>query len=179
MENKEQNNTINYEFLHIPVGRLIWASILSVGWYRVYWFYTNWKEIQKVTGKQMSPFWRSIFSVFWSREPFQLVLNQANELKYMHTYNVNFLVLFYFLTTIFFNLVGRANFQFSEPAWYFVLAMFLLLGEVITLIPLIKVQGVVNWIADKKERKYKKIGMAEIGLIIMGLTIAYLFSSAV
>jgi hypothetical protein len=52
-------------FLFIPIPRLIFLSIFSMGIYEVYWIYKNWKYIQIRSGSNISPFWRGVFGLFY------------------------------------------------------------------------------------------------------------------
>lgn len=151
----------SYEFLHIPVDRLIWASILSFGFYRIYWFCENWSAIRKVTGEKMMPFWRGVFSVFWSGEPFELPLKKAKEAGYKLSYNPKLLSGFYLLAGIGYNIALRADLDLS---YYLLLAI---IGELIVLAPVIKAQTVTNWSAGNEGRPYKKLGLPEFGIIVL------------
>lgn len=161
----------DYDFLNIPVSRLVWVSILSFGFYPIYWFYYNWNAIKKVTGEKMSPFWRGVFSIFWSNTPFELAQKQAKKLGYKHNYNANILSVFYFIAVVVDNAVNRysdTNLGFS--------VMWLIVGELIVLLPIIKVQTVVNWSNDKKGKIFDKIGRPEIGLIVISWVIVILIA---
>lgn len=48
-------------FLHIPVGRLVFMSIISWGLYEAYWMYKNWRYLKERDGLKILPFWRSFF----------------------------------------------------------------------------------------------------------------------
>jgi hypothetical protein len=52
-------------FLHIPIDRLIWMSIVSFGLYQVYWMYRNWRYVQIRDKRPLRPSWRGVFGVFY------------------------------------------------------------------------------------------------------------------
>ena len=52
-------------FLYIPTGRLIAMSIVTLGFYSIYWNYRNWRFIKERDGLNIQPFWRGIFSYFF------------------------------------------------------------------------------------------------------------------
>ncbi|MFQ5754314.1 MAG: hypothetical protein ACE5HI_20200 [bacterium] len=52
-------------FLHIPIGRLIFMSIMSFGLYEMYWIYRNWKYIKERDDLDIRPFARGWFGIFW------------------------------------------------------------------------------------------------------------------
>jgi hypothetical protein len=52
-------------FLYIPVSRLIFLSIFSLGLYQAYWIYRNWLYIRERYGLKIKPFWRGVFGLFY------------------------------------------------------------------------------------------------------------------
>lgn len=52
-------------FLHIPVSRLVFMSIISFGLYNAYWIYRNWRYLKERQGLNIQPFWRGIFGIFY------------------------------------------------------------------------------------------------------------------
>ena len=52
-------------FFYIPVSKLVLWSILSMGWYEIYWFYQNWKYLRYRRKRKTSiSFWRDIINPF-------------------------------------------------------------------------------------------------------------------
>lgn len=167
------NNTEgkDYDFLYIPISRLIWVSILSFGLYTIYWFSYNWSAIQKVSCEKMSPFWRGVFSIFWSKKPFELAIKQAKGLGYKHSYNATFLSIFYAIACIVNNAVGRSEDISAEFAIFWLIA-----GGLLFISPLIKVQSVINWSSNNKSKVFNKIGRAEFGFIAIAWLLAIILS---
>jgi hypothetical protein len=52
-------------FLYIPVRRLLFMSLITLGLFEVYWVYRNWKYLKERDGLDIRPFWRAIFSIFF------------------------------------------------------------------------------------------------------------------
>jgi hypothetical protein len=52
-------------FLYISVCRLIVMSILSFGFYEIYWIYKNWRYLKERDGLGIMPFWRGLFGIFF------------------------------------------------------------------------------------------------------------------
>lgn len=52
-------------FLHIPVGRLVVLSILTLHLYEAYWIYKNWRYLKLRFSLSIWPFWRGIFGIFF------------------------------------------------------------------------------------------------------------------
>jgi len=170
-ENKIEKTKIqDYDFLYIPISRLIWASILSFGIYTIYWFSANWTAIKKVTGEKIEPFWRGVFSIFFSNKPFSLALKQAKDLGYNDDYNVNVMVAFYVIAVIGNRIVDKI----PDTSLAFDL-FWIVMGTMLIIYPLIQVQKVINWSNNKKRKVFKKVGLPEFGLIGLGWGIAILF----
>src|ERR1051325_8184837 len=60
-------------FLYVPVARLIWLSILSMGIYEAYWMYRNWRYVKERDQLRIRPFWRGLFSVFFCHSLFRRI----------------------------------------------------------------------------------------------------------
>jgi len=54
----------NIEFLAIPTDRLIWLTVITGGFYLLYWNYKNWLAILKFKGELRFKLLRSIKSQF-------------------------------------------------------------------------------------------------------------------
>jgi hypothetical protein len=169
IKNIEEQKNNDYDFLYIPISRLVWASLLSFGIYTIYWFVNNWEAIQKVTGEKIKPLWRAIFSIFYSYRPFTLALKQAKDLGYEDGYNVNFMNGFYFVAVI----INRVVSKIPDTSATFDL-LWIIGGTLLVIYPLIQVQTVINWSSNKKGKVYKKIGAPELVLIALAWVIVIL-----
>lgn len=69
-------------YFYVPDSRLVILSILSFGLYELIWFYKNWKEISEKSETKMSPFWRSVFSVFFCFHFFKQIHASAENKGY-------------------------------------------------------------------------------------------------
>ncbi|MEG4493626.1 hypothetical protein [Microcoleus sp. D3_18_C4] len=54
----------NSQPIFFPVSRfkLIVMSLVTFGFYEIFWFYKNWQLLKTATGRDISPFWRTVFS---------------------------------------------------------------------------------------------------------------------
>jgi hypothetical protein len=52
-------------FLYIPVNRLILMSIISFSLYEAYWIYKNWRYVKQRDKRDIRPFWRGWFGIFY------------------------------------------------------------------------------------------------------------------
>jgi hypothetical protein len=87
--NKDQNHgSIAYDpeesipFLYINVRRLIVMSVLSFNLYSFYWFYKNWQAIEYGKKRQISPFFRAVFSIFYCYSLFKEIAYMAKQANY-------------------------------------------------------------------------------------------------
>jgi hypothetical protein len=65
-EKKEEISSFKKDskFFYIPVIRLVYMSIVSLGLYEAYWIYKNWKYFKERYNLRIHPFWRGVFGVF-------------------------------------------------------------------------------------------------------------------
>jgi hypothetical protein len=49
-------------FYAVSVTKLVLLSLATFTIYETFWFYKNWKTIKASTGRNISPFWRAVFS---------------------------------------------------------------------------------------------------------------------
>jgi hypothetical protein len=70
-------------FLHISHERLVFMSIIAIGWYQAYWFFKNWQYLKIRDGLKIMPFWRGLFGIFFCHKLFRSIKDdqQANTLE--------------------------------------------------------------------------------------------------
>ena len=61
--------------------------ILTIGLYRLYWFYKHWSNYKAATGESMWPVMRSIFSVFFTHSLFREIETQIGRVRAPHEWN--------------------------------------------------------------------------------------------
>ncbi len=66
-------------YFGISIKRLVCLFILTLGFYRFYWFYKNWKAIKEAEQSDISPFWRSFFGIFFCQELFEYIARGAEK----------------------------------------------------------------------------------------------------
>ena len=74
---------------------LFWLMILSSGFYGFYWFYKNWQAVTTVTEHKISPFWRTIFTIFYAWPLFKIMVLQAKLRGFDKNYSGGWLALGY------------------------------------------------------------------------------------
>ena len=55
----------NAEFYAVSVVKVIVMVIFSFGLYGFYWSYQSWSRYRRATGESVSPFWRSLFFLWF------------------------------------------------------------------------------------------------------------------
>ncbi len=59
-----QNNKNKYCFDTVPLNKLFFLSLITLGFYEIIWIYNMWKKIKNNWGYDINPFWRTFFSGF-------------------------------------------------------------------------------------------------------------------
>ena len=67
----------NTECFSVSTNKLVVMSFLTCGYYELYWFFRNWRAIKIQENKKLSPFWRTILSVFYCYTLFKRMLAAA------------------------------------------------------------------------------------------------------
>lgn len=178
---KEQKTTevsaekeiIEIEYFNISPGKLVFLSIITFGIYDLYWFYKNWEAVKKFENRDISPFGRTIFSVFYCYELFRKILINAAAKNYEKKYSPGLLAAFYIIILLLSNILAKipeteiSNF----PSDIVLFNLVWLVLSNITVIPLYIVQKAINYNNQKIKGDIpdKKYTGGEIILIIVGV----------
>lgn len=143
-------DTADTAFFPVSEGKLMTLYILSFGIYGIYWFYKNWKLQQRFMDKKIYPFWRAIFSIFFTHSLFNRINQQASHLDEKHRFNANLLATVFVAAIILSNILDRL----SGPNGLVNSAMETMTSSVVIIsslalfflstYPLVKVQATVN-----------------------------------
>lgn len=144
-ENQEpaENQT---SFFPVSEGKFITLYILSFGLYGVYWFYQHWKRQKPMMDKKIYPFWRAIFSIFFTHSLFKRINQQAAHLPQQHKFNTNMLASF-FVATIVLSLVVDPLSMSTDMLKNITNQTFVIAALVLFLLstyPLVKAQATIN-----------------------------------
>lgn len=153
------------EYFSTPLTRLVLLSVLTFGFYELFWFYKNWEAIKKAEQQQLSPFWRAIFAVFYCHSLFKKVLQSAKKYGYGDSYSPEFLATLYVL--LFF--IGNGVSMIEDTTFEFDIVW--LLVAVSPFVPLLLVQKAINFNNSKIIQNYnerRKFLKGEILLMIFG-----------
>ena len=83
------------QYFPVSVVKLVVMSVATFGLYPFYWFYMNWDEVRRRTGRNLSPGWRTIFSVFSCYPLFKLIQQTSSANGVPSWYNPAWIALSY------------------------------------------------------------------------------------
>lgn len=151
----------------VPIWKFVLLSILSLGVYQLYWFYTNWKNIKNAFAeyKDISPILRTlgaflipIFGLYWFYKQFNIIQQKSRNIHPELIEIVSILIIIAYIC------IGLLM-NLKSPYCYLGIMYF---------IPFVYIQKELNNVWTKyetKETKIKKITIPEFLIIILGLFI--------
>jgi hypothetical protein len=90
-------NNVPIVYFGISVSRLVCLFVLTVGFYRFYWFYKNWKAVKEAEQSDISPFWRSFFAIFFCHELFEKIEESVKNYTHKKTFSSSSLSAWYII----------------------------------------------------------------------------------
>lgn len=93
-------------YFGISVRRLVCLFILTLGLYRFYWFYKNWKAIKEAEQSDISPFWRSFFGIFFCHKLFKYIAESAQNYANKRPFSPKKLAVWYILLQLVVSIIG-------------------------------------------------------------------------
>jgi hypothetical protein len=85
------------EFFAISTARLVFLSFLTLGFYIIYWFYRNWVAVKTVEKRNIWPFWRAVFSIFFVYSLFKRIDQSIKSHSPKKNFSYSFLAFLYIL----------------------------------------------------------------------------------
>ena len=149
------NFSINFS---ISTKKLIVMSLLTAGFYGLYWVYRNWRAIKIQESKKLSPFWRACFSVFYCYTLFKRILVSAAEKGFKSGSTPGTLTAVYVLFNVIYT---RAPSPFD------------LIG-ILSFIPIITVNNAVrfnNLASNSEYEEQQKLTKGEILFLVFGILV--------
>jgi len=136
--NKAKNNyfkdsTFKEAFYEISNTKLIMLSVFTLGFFEIYWFYRQWKFIEKVKNLKLTPWARGLFAPLFAYSLFKYIFELSKDAGEKQTPSAGWLAAGYFILAS----MGR----FPGWAWLISIASFW---------PLIPVQNHINQLFNKK-----------------------------
>ena len=114
-------------FFPVSNVKLLVMSICTFGLYELYWFYKNWELIEERESRNLSPFWRAFFWVFFCYSLFKIISEKAATVGLRPTFNPGLIAIAYI------GLYGT----YGLPGSVWLISM-------LTFLPLLLVQSAVN-----------------------------------
>lgn len=160
-------------FFSVSLTKLYILSAITVGFYDLYWFYRNWLAIKNAEDRKISPFWRSIFSIFWVYPLFKEILNYSKQLDYQKSFSAVLLASLYIFIVITDRVIGRIpdevlNSNVSNYMFFYIGIFCLVFLSPLLLLP---VQKAINYqnTQIKGDSSHSKHTAGGIILIIIGI----------
>ena len=95
-------------FFSASPTKLVVMSVATFGIYEAFWFFANWQRMKK-RGQRVSPFWRTMFSIFFCYSLFKVVKETATSSGIPARFSPGFLAFGWVITTLMWRL--------PDPAW--------------------------------------------------------------
>lgn len=161
------------EYFYLEPKQLVILSIVTLGFYDLYWFYRNWQAVAKGEQVKLSPAARALFAIFYCYSLFKKVLESAKKHGYVEVYSAKILAGGYILILIASSIIS----SFSEAEGisdlnYLYISLFWLVFANLTVLPLYFVQKAINYNNSKLNPNYQntpRFGGGEIFFIIVGI----------
>ena len=120
-ETRSEGEELEQVFYPIKLSKFILLSIISIGYYQIFWAYKNWKWLRDVGNEPNMPLVRSFFMVFTN---FSLLPQFSREddigYRWYNPYLGGFLALIYFILEIMGRIGDRIE---TAPFWLTVLGL--------------------------------------------------------
>jgi hypothetical protein len=112
--------------------KMVLMSLASFGLFDIYWLYRQWKAVRARTGEDVSPFWRTVFAIFFVNRLFSLIRSDSASAGVPALMSTGMLSAIFIIT----NLVSRIeSTKVLGPVW--------LLGFA-AIVPLVIMQQEIN-----------------------------------
>lgn len=154
------------KFLVRSPAKLFLLMLLSGGIYYLYWSYKNWCAICDATGRKISPFWRTAFTIFYMWPLFTTIVLLAKQRGFDKNYSGNWLAAGYL-----FSKLPLMPLYLSSDSQLVVIAV-QLLGMCASAAFLIPVQQAAIFAAtgqaSEKAAVYPKLKPVEVVFVVLG-----------
>ena len=158
-------------FLTMPVWRFALFMAISFGLYHLYWHYVNWQAVKTRDGSAISPFWRTVFTIFWIYPLFKRIIGEARKHKYSVGFSAGLLAGLYIAAYV----VSIPLSLFLTYGQLFVASLVTLILFVLLTVPMQQAANAVQPVGRSTDNWPT---LAEMTLLIVGISLfAINFSS--
>ena len=88
------------KFYVVSDKKFLILFISTLGMYSLYWFYQNWKSYSEFNNENIMPFWRAVFSIFFTHSLFKKLYQRAKEENDSHDFNHSAMATLYVILSI-------------------------------------------------------------------------------
>lgn len=133
ISSNENNNRREAVFFPVATKKFVIMSIVTFGFYELYWFYKNWQFVKEKDNSTIKPFWRAWFAIFFCHQLFKEMKDYADAKSIEATINPASLTSLYILLFI--------THKLPDPFW--ILSVF-------TFVPLLMSQKEIMKLNENK-----------------------------
>jgi hypothetical protein len=153
-------------------GALFAASLVTVGLYDVYWVYKNWVAVRNAGRTKISPFWRTVFTVFYIYPLFRIM--QLHAKRYGYEGQSAGLLAIGYIFVPYISAIGSSSHDthITTPLMYGAQG----LATAVAVFFLVTAQNAAIYANTKGrgEAKYDRFSSFEIGIVVLGLLLVVL-----
>jgi hypothetical protein len=157
-------------FFHIPTPKLITLSIVTLGWYEIYWLYMNWRFLHYFRKNSTAKaFWLDLINPLAIIRIFQQIGNDSelNRQKEERDFTFSGIIWILSLLTVFIFASGIINYLTLIPFWISTLVSFAALT--LSIFCIVPVQNHINATNNYLNKKLSTHTFGHYGTIILGI----------
>ena len=141
-------------YFEVGLGKFVAMSIVTLGFYEIYWAYQQWTRIKARTGESISPAWRAFFAHLWGFSLLERVRSEASAEGINVGWSSGALGTVY--------LIMGALWRLPDPLWVI---------SVLSFLPLIPAVQAISALHDKREPnrdRNSRFSGANVGGVVVG-----------
>ena len=113
------------EFYIVSIRKFIVLFAVTLGSYKIYWFYRNWSQYRKMHNVSVWPVMRGIFSIFFTHSLFRNVETTLQNKSYQHDWAPGGIATIYVVFSIVENILDRMSMRDIGSPFTDVLSLFM------------------------------------------------------
>ncbi|MHB9147359.1 MAG: hypothetical protein ACYC2U_02855, partial [Candidatus Amoebophilus sp.] len=159
-------------YFDVSSTRFLIFNILTARLYSLYWAYKNWQAIKRAENRNIVPFWRGLFSVFFIYSLFKKIYHSARERGFSKSIPYGQLATVYIFLFLFLIFLARFVIRLPEymsEYWYdiFIIGV----GVTFDVLCFRPLQKAIHFYNNKTIRNYKPrqgVSRGEVLMLIIG-----------
>jgi len=159
-------------YFDVSSTRFLIFNILTARLYSLYWAYKNWQAIKRAENRNIVPFWRGLFSVFFIYSLFKKIYHSAREQGFSKSIPYGQLSIVYIFLFLFLIFLARFVIRLPEymsEYWYdiFIIGV----GVIFDVLCFRPLQKAIHFYNNKTIRNYKPrqgVSRGEVLMLIIG-----------